>query len=58
MPDGDGSLSNRLSRSRGVIHPPETGDGGVMPPARDGARSMPVIPPPGSPEGNRNVQLK
>jgi hypothetical protein len=58
VPDRQGSLSNRLSQSRGVIEPPATGDSGVMPPPRTGARSTPVIPPPGSPEGSQKVRPK
>jgi hypothetical protein len=58
VPGHDSSLSNRLSRSHGVIAPPPTGDQGVMPPPPEGSQSMPVIPPPGSPEGNQRVQPK
>jgi hypothetical protein len=58
VPQSDGSLSHHLSRSQGVIRPPETGDQGVVPPPSEGSQSMPVIPPPGSPEGNQNIQPK
>ena len=54
---GDKNLSDKLSQSGGVICPPRTGDPGVKaPPANNG--KMPVIPPPGSPGGNPNVQPK
>ena len=50
--------SDRLGRSKGVIRPPESVDPGmqVTPPNPD-AR-MPVIPPPGSRDGDRNIQPK
>jgi hypothetical protein len=50
-----GPLSDRLAQSNGVICPP-TGmdrDMQVTPP---GGGRLKVIPPPGSPGGNRNVQ--
>ncbi len=49
------SLSERLARSNGVICPPETVDPRMNRPAPGGGR-MPVIPPPGSPRGDPNVQ--
>jgi hypothetical protein len=53
-----GSLSDELHRSGGVLQPPPTGDAGVVsPPNQDTART-PVIPPPGSPGGNPQVQPK
>ncbi len=53
-----GYLSNELSRSQGVVRPPSTGDQGVVPPPSAGAPSTPVIPPPGTPGGNQQVQPK
>ena len=53
-----GTPGEDLSRSQGVITPPPTGDQGVVPPPRSGGQSMPVIPPPGTPGGNQNVQPK
>ncbi len=53
-----GSLSGALSRSQGVIQPPPTGDSGVVPTPNPGAASTPVIPPPGTPGGNPQVQPK
>ena len=48
---GDGSLSGKLSRSQGVIHPPRGVDQGMaQSPPRSGS-STPVIPPPGT-DGN------
>jgi hypothetical protein len=56
------SLSERLDRSNGVIAPPastaNTDPGIVKPAPSTGARSMPVIPPPGTPGGDPNVQPK
>jgi hypothetical protein len=53
-----GNLSDRLDRSKGVIQPPQTVDPGmqVSPPNPD-AR-MPVIPPPGSRDGDRTIEPK
>jgi hypothetical protein len=55
---GEGSnLSDKLAESKGVICPPASADKemAVQPPA--GGRT-PVIPPPGSPGGDQNVQPK
>lgn len=53
-PSEGSSLSDRLSRSHGVVQPPPTGDsGGVMRPPPPGARSTPVIRPPGTTGGNQ-----
>jgi hypothetical protein len=53
-----GSLSDELSRSGGVVRPPSTGDRGVVAPPKAGPQSTPVIPPPGTPGGNQEVQPK
>ncbi len=53
-----GSLSHRLSRSGGVIHPPPTPDRGVVAPPNQGTSRTPVIPPPGTPGGNPLIQPK
>jgi hypothetical protein len=53
---GNGSAGEDLARSHGVITPPATGDQSVVPPPRAGGQSMPVIPPPGTPGGNQDVQ--
>ena len=46
-------------QSDGVIHPPVTGDQGVVqPPETSQSMPMPVIPPPGTPGGNPNVNPK
>ncbi len=59
QPDGgNGSLSHELSRSGGVVKPPETGDRGVVTPPPTGTQSTPVIPPPGTPGGNAEVKPK
>jgi hypothetical protein len=56
---GEGSsLSDRLSRSKGVVRPPPTGDSGVLPPPPAGAESTPIIRPPGTRGGNEDVQPK
>ncbi len=53
-----GSLSHELNRSGGIIRPPPTHDPGVVSPPNQGISRTPVIPPPGSPGGNPNVQPK
>jgi hypothetical protein len=55
-----GSLSEELERSEGVIAPPDPGvDPGLVRPAPDTrGTAMPVIPPPGTPEGDPNVRPK
>jgi hypothetical protein len=50
------SLSNRLSQTNGVICPPNV-DPGIKAPTPDTGKT-PIIPPPGSPGGNPNVQPK
>jgi len=51
------SLGDRLARSNGVLCPPSGVDPAMRAPAPD-AGTMPVIPPPGSPGGNPNLQPK
>lgn len=53
-----GSLSHQLSRSQGVLQPPPTGDKNTVTPPTTGAGRTPVIPPPGTPGGNPQVQPK
>ena len=53
----DRNLSDKLAQSGGVICPPSTGDPDIKAPTPKGG-TMPVIPPPGSPGGNPNVQPK
>ena len=50
-------LSDKLAQSGGVICPPRVGDPDIKAPTPKGG-TMPVIPPPGSPGGNPNVQPK
>ncbi len=50
----DQNLSNKLAKSNGVICPPNV-DPDIKAPTPN-AGKMPVIPPPGSPGGNPNVQ--
>jgi hypothetical protein len=56
--NGEGSLSEKLERSEGVITPPASGtDPGIVQPTPDtGETKMPVIPPPGTPGGDPNVR--
>ncbi|HEX4041897.1 MAG TPA: hypothetical protein VHY10_09375 [Xanthobacteraceae bacterium] len=51
------NLSDKLAQSGGVICPPRVGDPDIKAPTPNGG-TMPVIPPPGSPGGNPNVQPK
>lgn len=55
----DESLSDQLSRDKGVIKPPPSGapDMTVKPPVPE-PNTTPVIPPPGSPGGNQDVVPK
>lgn len=53
-----GSLSKELNRSGGVIRPPATHDRGVVSPPNQGVSRTPIVPPPGTPGGNPNVQPK
>ena len=55
---GEGSLSEKLSNTGGVIHPKTDIDPSIntAPPAAEGR--MPVIPPPGTPGGDPSVQPK
>jgi hypothetical protein len=52
------SLSEQLSRSGGVLHPPSGIDPEIHKPAPDPAPPMPVIPPPGSPGGRQDIHPK
>jgi len=53
----DKNLSDKLARSNGVICPPSHVDPDMRQPAQGGG-NMPVIPPPGSPGGNQQIQPK
>ena len=57
-PDGKAgeALSDKLARTDGVICPPNV-DPEIKAPTPEGGK-MPVIPPPGSPGGDQNVQPK
>ncbi|HUB96186.1 MAG TPA: hypothetical protein VL993_09730 [Stellaceae bacterium] len=50
------TLSKTLSRSGGVITPPDVNDPNVKEPPPAG--NTPVIPPPGTPGGNQDIQPK
>jgi len=54
---GSGTLSDKLSESKGVICPPAGVDPGLTAPPPGGGR-MPVIPPPGTPGGDPSLQPK
>jgi hypothetical protein len=57
LSDKDGSLSDKLNSSNGVITPEDNVDPGIRKPApAEGA--MPVMPPPGSPGGQQDVEPK
>jgi hypothetical protein len=53
----DRPLSRQLAESKGVICPPPHVDPEIRKPAPGGG-TMPVIPPPGSPGGNSQVEPK
>jgi hypothetical protein len=53
---GHQTLGEKLGQTSGVIFPPEVDPGMKAPTPEDG--KTPVIPPPGSPGGNPNVQPK
>jgi len=55
--DASSSLSDRLAAGNGVLCPPSGVDPEIRAPTPDVGKT-PVIPPPGSPGGNRNVQPK
>jgi hypothetical protein len=53
------TLSERLDRDNGAIRPPAGTDPHMAVPAPEPApKSMPVIPPPGSPDGDRFIRPK
>jgi hypothetical protein len=52
----NGDLSDKLARGDGVLCPPNVDPGMTAPPPRGG--KTPVIPPPGSPGGDPNVEPK
>ncbi|MFZ0609450.1 MAG: hypothetical protein WBD53_06165 [Xanthobacteraceae bacterium] len=54
---GDNNLSDKLAQSGGVICPPHNIDPAMKAPTPNTGK-MPVIPPPGSPGGNPNIQPK
>jgi hypothetical protein len=57
MPETTGeNLSDKLARNDGVLCPPDV-DPAIKAPTPETGK-MPVIPPPGSPGGNPNVQPK
>ena len=52
-------LSEKLDKSGGVLRPPTGIDPGIHAPAPEpDPRTTPVIPPPGTPGGNQNIQPK
>jgi hypothetical protein len=53
------TLTQKLNQTQGVIAPPKHVDPDIQKPAPDvGPQSTPVIPPPGTPGNNPNVQPK
>ena len=58
-PAGAPNLSRELDRSNGVIRPPQQIDPEMqVTPPDPGSQRTPVIPPPGSPGGNQQIQPK
>ncbi|HET6609978.1 MAG TPA: hypothetical protein VFG62_25140 [Rhodopila sp.] len=57
-PADEGNLSQKLSKDRGTLKPPSVDPGMSVAPPRNGAGTMPVIPPPGSSGGNQSVVPK
>lgn len=55
---GDGTPDDAPGSDRGLVRPPRAVDPGIhtAPPAPGSAGTMPVIPPPGTPGGNQQVQ--
>lgn len=54
----NGNLSSQLSQQKGTIAPPNVDPGMTVRPPANGSATTPVIPPPGSPGGNRSVVPK
>lgn len=52
------NLSDQLARHNGTIKPPDVDPGMTVKPPRHAGDATPVIPPPGSPGGNRSVVPK
>lgn len=53
------TLSERLDRNKGVLHPPSGVDPGIAVPVPDPhPNTTPVIPPPGTPGGAPSVEPK
>ena len=50
-------LSDRLAQSKGVICPPDVDPAMKVPPPESGSK-MPVLPPPGTPGGERKPEPK
>ena len=57
MADHDRTVAQDSSNGK-KLPPPQTGDQGVVSPPKAGPQSTPVIPPPGTPGGNQEVQPK
>ncbi len=58
QPHPDESLSDQLSRSSGVLHPPAGTDPGIKEPAPSTGSQIQVLPPPGAPGGRSDIQPK
>lgn len=56
--DDNESLSKKLDENEGVIEPPRDGDSEIVEPAPDTDAKIKVIPPPGEPGGDPNIQPK
>lgn len=52
------TMSDRLAQQKGTVTPPNVDPGMTISPPANTAATTPVIPPPGSPGGNRSVVPK
>jgi hypothetical protein len=57
-PSASENLSERLDRSKGVIQPPQVIDPSMQVTSPNPDSRMPVIPPPGTPGGDRTLEPK
>ena len=58
IPPASGSTSQDLEKSGGVVKPPENVDPGFAKAPPPSAAKTPIVPPPGTPGGNPEIQPK
>ena len=58
LPSAPTPPPEKLAQQNGTLQPPETGDRGTVMKPKQGAGTMPVIPPPGTKGGNQRVVPK